>query len=67
MSLSGSESDNFDEEQDVGSFSIKPYQYEPRINSDDADSNPEGRSGDESMGSDEETNPRLQNSDWYVV
>ena len=54
MSLSGSESDNFDEEQDVGSFSIKPYQYE-------------GRSGDESMGSDKETNPRLQNSDWYVV
>ena len=47
MSLSGSESDNFDEEQDVGSFTIKPYQYEPRINSDDADSNPEGRSGDE--------------------
>ena len=67
MSLSGSESDNFGEEQDVGSFSINPYQYEPRINSDDADSNPEGRSGDESMGSDEETNPRLQNSDWYVV
>ena len=67
MSLSGSESDNFDEEQDVGSFTIKLYQYEPRINSDDADSNPEGRSGNESMGSDEETNPRLQNSDWYVV
>ena len=67
MSLSGSDSDNFDEEQDGGSFSIKPYQYEPRVNSEVADNNPEGGSGDESMGSDEEANPRLQNSDWYVV
>ena len=67
MSVSGSDSDNFDEEQDGGSFSIKPYQYEPRVNSEDADNNPEGGSGDESMGSDEEANPRLQNLDWYVV
>ena len=67
MSVSGSDYDNFDQEQDGGSFSIKPYQYEPRVNSEDADNNPEGSSGDESMGSDKEANPRLQNSDWYVV
>ena len=67
MSVSGSDSDNFDEEQDGGSFSIKPYQFEPRVNSEDADINSEGGSGDESMGSDEAANPRLQNSDWYVV
>lgn len=67
MSVSGSDSDNFDEEQDGGSFSIKPYQFEPRVNAEDVDNNPEDGSGDESMGSDEETNPRLQNSEWYVM
>ena len=66
MSKSGSDSENFDEEQAVQSCSIQPYQFEPRKNSDEADSNSEG---DESMASDEETssNPRLQNSDWYVL
>ena len=37
------------------------------MNSEDANNNPEGGSGDESMGSDKEANPRLQNSYWYVV
>ena len=66
MSKSGSDSENFDEEQAVQSCSIQPYQFEPRKNSDEADSNSEG---DESMASDQETsgNPRLQNSDWYVL
>ena len=41
MSVSGSDSDNFDEEQDGGSFSIKPYQFEPRVNAEDVDNNPE--------------------------
>ena len=67
MSVSGSDSYNFDEEKDSGSFSIKPYQYEPGVNSEDANNNPEGGSGDESMGSDKEGNPRLQNSYWHVV
>ena len=66
MSKSGSDSENFDEEQAVQSCSIQPYQFEPRKNSDEADSNSES---DESMASDQETssNPRLQNSDWYVL
>ena len=66
MSKSGSDSENFDEEQAVQSCSIQPYQFEPRKNSDEADSNSEG---DESMASDQEmsSNPRLQNSDWYVL
>ena len=66
MSKSGSDSENFDEEQAVQSCSIQPHQFEPRKNSDEADSNSEG---DESMASDEGTssNPRLQNSDWYVL
>ena len=67
MSVSGLDSYNFDEEKDGGSFSKKPYQYEPGVNSEDANNNPEGGSGDESMGSDKEGNPRLQNSYWHVV
>ena len=58
---------NFDEEQAAEMFTIQPYQFEPRVSSDEADSNPEHISGDECMTSDEETNSRLQNSDWYVV
>ena len=50
MSVSGLDSDNFDKEQDGGSFSIKPYQYEPRVNSEHVDNNPEGGSGDELIG-----------------
>ena len=37
------------------------------MNSEDANNNPEGGSGDESMRSGKEANPRLQNSYWYVV
>ena len=42
MSRSGSDSDNFDEEQEVGRFTIKPYQFEPRVDSDEAESHSEG-------------------------
>lgn len=65
MSESGSASDNFDEEHDGEGFTIQPYQFEPRINSDEAES----LSGEEAnMESDEEhANPRLENSDWYVA
>ena len=65
MAESGSSSKNFDGEKDSERFTIQPYQFEPRRDSDEADSNPEeGISGDEI---DIETpNPRLQNSDWYV-
>ena len=55
----------FSGDNDSERFSIQPYQFEPRIDSDEADSIPEGGiSGDESDS--ETTNPRLQNSDWYV-
>ena len=64
MSESGSSVDNFDDEQDGERFTIQPYQFEPRINSDEAES----LSGEEHMESDEEgANPRLENSDWYVT
>ena len=64
MSEAGSSLDNFDDEQDSNRFTIQPYQFEPRINSDEAES----PSGEESMESDEEgANPRLENSDWYVA
>ncbi|CAH3024096.1 unnamed protein product [Porites evermanni] len=52
MSNSGSESEFSDEEQGAQTFSIQPYQFEPRL------------SGDESMEGSEELNPRLENSDW---
>ena len=43
---------------------IQPYQFEPRVSSDEAES----LSGEETMESDEEgANPRLENSDWYVA
>ena len=60
---------NFDEEQDGQRFNIQPYQFEPRRNSDAAETDNESRSGDEDMeGSEgENTNPRLENSDWYVA
>jgi len=67
MSNSGSESDIFDEEQDYQRFAIQPYQFEPRVNSDEADSNAEDLPDDESMESGDELNSRLENSDWYVV
>ena len=62
-------SNTFDEEQDGQGFTIQPYQFEPRINSDAADTDNESRSGDEDMeGSEEEnTDPRQENSDWYVA
>ena len=61
-------SNNFDEEQDGQRFTIEPYQFEPCINSDAADTDNESRSGDEDMqgGEDENTNPRQENSDWYT-
>ena len=65
MAESGSSSKTFDWENDSERFTIQLYQFEPRIDSDEADSNPEEvMSGDES--GIETTNPRLQNSDWYV-
>ena len=65
MDESGSNSKAFDGESNAGTFTIQPYRFEPRIDSDEADSNPEeSMSGDESDM--EATNPRLQNSDWYV-
>ena len=62
-------SSNFDQEQDGQRFNIQPYQFEPRRNSDAAETDNESRSGDEDMeGSEgENTNPRLENSDWYVA
>ena len=57
MAKFGSDSDNFDEEWDIQRFTIQPYQFEPRRDSGEADSNPE----------DQATNPRLQNLDWYVL
>ena len=63
MSEAGSSFDNFDDEQDGERFTIQPYQFEPRINSDEAES----LSGEEAMESDQErVNSRLENSDWYV-
>ena len=69
MSEIDANSNNFDEEQDGPRFNIQPYQFEPRINSDTADTDNESRSGDEDMeGSEgENTNPRQENSDWYVA
>ena len=65
MAESRSSSKNFDGEKDSERFTIQPYQFEPRRDSDEADSNPEeGISGDEI--DIETTNPRLRNSDWYV-
>ena len=65
MAESGSSSKNFDGEKDSERFTIQPYQFEPRRDSDEAYSNPEeGISGHEI--DIETTNPRLQNSDWYV-
>ena len=64
MSRAGSSFDNFDEEQDGERFSIQPYQFEPRNDSDEAGN----LSGEKSMESEEEgANPRLENSDWYVA
>ena len=68
MTEPGAASDNFDGERGSERFTIQPYQFEPRVNSDEADSDNESRSGDEAMESDvENTNPRLENSDWYVT
>ena len=61
-------SNNFDEEQDGQRFTIQPYQFEPRINLDAADTDNESRSSDEDMegSEDENTNPEQENSDWYT-
>ena len=48
MSEAGFSLDNFDDERDSNRFTIQPYQFEPRINSDEAES----LSGEESMESD---------------
>ena len=64
MSRFGSDSDNFDEEQEVGRLTIKPYQFEPRVDLDEAESHSDG---DQLSDDDEATNPRMQNSDWYVM
>ena len=65
MAESGSSFKNFTRDNDTERFTIESYQFEPRIDSDKADSNPEkGMSADES--DIETTNPRLQNSDWYM-
>lgn len=53
-----------DEGSGTNSFSIQPYQFEPRRNSDKSESDNESISGEESE--EENTNPRLENSDWYV-
>ena len=37
MSESGSSVDNFDDELDGERFTIQPYQFEPRINSDETE------------------------------
>ena len=47
MSNSGSESEFSDEEQGAQTFSIQPYQFEPRVNTDERDINAESLSGDE--------------------
>ena len=62
MSNSGSESEFSDEEQGAQTFSIQPYQFEPRVNTDERDINAESLSGDESLEGSEELNPRLENS-----
>ena len=67
MSNSGSESEFSYEEQGVQTFSIQPYQFQPLVNTDEEDFNAESLSGDESMEGGEELNPRLENSDWYVL
>jgi len=45
MSEAGSSFDNFDDEQDGERFTIQPYQFEPCINLDEAES----LSGEEPM------------------
>ena len=55
------------EEQGAQTFSVQPYQFEPRVNTDERDFNAESLSGDESMEGGEELNPRMENSDWYVL
>ena len=47
MSNSGSESEFSDEEQGAQTFSMQPYQFEPRVNTDERDINAESLSGDE--------------------
>ena len=60
------------EENSVGRYGIQPYQFEPRDET--VPSVEEARSARSSSGEDEdmefeeeERNPRLQNSDWYVT
>ena len=65
MAESGSSSKNFTGENDSERFTTQPYQFEERVDSDKGDSiSGGGISGDES--DIEATNPRLQNSDWYI-
>ena len=60
------------EETSVGRYGIQPYQFEPRVET--VPSVDETRSARSSSGEDEdmefeeeERNPRLQNSEWYVT
>ena len=65
MAESGSSLKTFSGDNDSERFTIQPYQFEPRIDSEKAYSIPEGGiSGDES--DIETTNPQLQNLDRYV-
>ena len=60
MAESGFSSKNFDGEKDSERFTIQVYQFEPRRDSDEANSNPEDwMSGNEN--DTETSNPRLQN------
>lgn len=62
LSESAPINDSFnDEESATNSFSIQPYRFEPRRNSDKSVSDNESISGEESE--EENTNPRLENSD----
>ena len=66
LSESAPINDSFnDGESTTNSFSVQPYQFEPRRNSDKSVSDNESISGEESE--EENTNPRLENSDWYVT
>ena len=58
MADSGTYSNKIDEEHACESFSIRPYQFEQRVSSDEAVSNPEDL-GYKCIASDEETDVKL--------
>lgn len=70
MFESGAASDNLDEERDSQRFTIQSYQFESRVNSEEADGDKWKHFGRGSYGkqaSYENTSPRLKNLDWYVA